>query len=80
MPDRRAAEIPPGKIIAPGDDVGPGNGAEFFRVGNAGKAHEILYGVLVGAPGAGISNIGKPLDLRRHRRQMVKLGAGQQAI
>jgi hypothetical protein len=30
--------------------MGPAHGAEFFRPGDAGKAHEILYRVLVGAP------------------------------
>jgi hypothetical protein len=32
------------------------------------------------APGAGIADIGEPLDLGRHLRQLMEFGGGQEAI
>ena len=31
-----AVECAPGEVVTPSDDVGPGNGAEFLRPGDAG--------------------------------------------
>src|SRR5690349_20683201 len=52
MPVGAPAEIPSGKIISPGNDMDPCDGAEFLRPGDPGKLHEICNGVLVGASGA----------------------------
>ena len=48
----------PAEVVAPGDDMRPGHGAEFFRPGDAGEPHEVTDRVLVGAPGAAIRDIG----------------------
>ena len=76
VPDRAAAEIAPRQVVAPGDDVGLGHGAEFFRLGDAAGAHEIVDRVFVGAPGAAIADISEPLELRRDLGQALQLGGG----
>ncbi len=43
------------------------------------EARKIPDGVLVGAPGARVAEIGEPLDLGRYVGQAVELGRGQQA-
>jgi hypothetical protein len=80
VPNRGAAELACDQVIAPGDHMGSGHGAEFLRPGDAGETHEILNGVLVGALRAGVADIGEPLDLGRHLRQPMEFGAGQQAV
>jgi len=79
-PDRAATKLPTHQLVAPGDDVGARHGAEFLRPDDAGEAHEIADRVFVGAPRAGVAEIGEPLDLRRHVGQPVKLGLGQQPV
>jgi hypothetical protein len=80
MPDRGAAEATACQVVAPGDDMRPGHGAEFLRLGDAGELHKIADRVLVGAPGAKIADIGEPLDLRWHLGQPVKFGGGQEPL
>ena len=80
MPDRGAAEPAPREVVAPGDDMRAGHGAEFLRPDDAGEPHEIPDRVFVGAPGAAVADIGEPLDLGRHLGQPVKLGGGQQPL
>ena len=77
MPDGAAAKPTLGQLVAPRDDVRAGDSAEFLRPADAGEAHEVADGVFVGAAGAGVAEIGEPLDLGRHVRQPVKLGRGQ---
>ena len=74
MADRAAAEAALHQVVAPGDDVGTGHRAELSRSGDADKPHEVADGVLVGAPGARVAEIGEPLHLGRHVRQPVELG------
>jgi hypothetical protein len=80
MPDGRAAQIALCQLIAPSNHMCPADGAEFLRPGNTGEVHEIRNGVLVGAPGASVSDIGEPLDLRGYCRQLVKRGARQETV
>jgi hypothetical protein len=78
--DRGATKggLAPGQVIAPGDDVGAGHGAEFLKLGNAREPHEIADRVLVGAPGAGVADISEPFGLRLDVLQPVKLFGGQE--
>jgi hypothetical protein len=82
VPHRGAAlnVFAPAEVVAPGDDMRSGHRAEFFRPDNAGEPHEITDRVLIGAPGAAISDIGEPFDLRRHICQALKLGGGQKPL
>jgi hypothetical protein len=73
----KAADFPALEIFAPLDDVRARDNPEFFRPGDAGEAHKILNGVAVGALGAGVLEIAKPLDPRRHFGQTLKLLGGQ---
>ena len=41
VPQRGAAETAGGQVVAPGDDVRAGDGAEFLRALDAGKADEV---------------------------------------
>ena len=61
MPDRGAAELAPREVVAPGDDMCAGHGAEFLRLDNTGELHEIPDRILVRAPGAAIADTGEPL-------------------
>jgi hypothetical protein len=78
VPDRAAAKPAVRQLVAPDDDVGAGHGAEFLRPDDAGEPHEVADRVLVGTPCARVAEIGEPLDLRRHGRQPVELGGGEQ--
>src|SRR5262249_42932885 len=56
-------ELALGESVAPGDDMGAGDGAELFRPGDAGEAAEVGDVVAVGAAGSGIMNISEPFEL-----------------
>lgn len=74
VPDRRAAERATAQLVAPGDQVCARHGAKLLRPHDAGKAHEVLHGVLVGAARVRVADVGEPFDLGRHVGQPVKLG------
>jgi hypothetical protein len=78
MPDRAAAKCTTHQVIAPGDDVRPRHGAEFFRPGDAGEAHKVPDRGPVSASRARVAKIGEPFDLGRHIGELVKLGGGEQ--
>jgi hypothetical protein len=80
VPDRAAAKRALRQLVAPGDDVGAGHAAEFFRPDDAGESHEIPDGVFVGAAGAGVGEIGEPLDLGRHVGQPMELSCRQEPV
>ena len=78
--DGGAAELAASHVVAPGDDVGAGDRAEFVRPGDTGEPHEIADRVLVGAPCAAVAEIGEPLDLGGHVGEPVKFRGGQEAF
>ena len=80
VPDRRAAEPAPAQLVAPGDQMRAGHGAEFFRTADAGEAHEVLHRVFVGAAGVRVADVGEPFDLGRHVGEFLELGGGQQPV
>jgi len=43
-----------------------------------GSCVEVADRLFIGTPGAGVAEIGEPLDFRRHLRQAMKLGGSQQ--
>jgi hypothetical protein len=65
------------KIIAPGDDMRPGNGTEFLRADDAGEPHEVADGDLVDPFGPRVADVVEPLDLRRDLGEPLKLGGGK---
>ena len=80
VPDRRAAEPALAQLVAPGDQMRAGHDAEFLRTPDAGKAHEVLHRVFVGASGMMVGDVGEPFDLGRHIGELVKLGGGEQPV
>jgi hypothetical protein len=52
--------------------------AKLLGARDAGEAHEVAHGVLVGAPGVRVGQVGEPLDLGGHVGEPVKLGGRQQ--
>jgi hypothetical protein len=80
MPTCGAAALPAHEIVAPGDDMRPGDGTEFLRPDDTRVAHEVSDRVLVGTPGVKVGDIREPLDLRWHVGQAMKLGGGQQSL
>jgi hypothetical protein len=67
-----AAKSTPRQIVAPGDDVGAGHGAELDGLPDAGEAHEVLQGVLVGASRRRAAEVGEPLQLGRNLGQALE--------
>ena len=67
----------PQQVVAPGDDVRPGDAAELLRLPDAGEAHEVGQRVLVGAPRGRAAEVGEPLQLGRHVGQALE-GLGRQ--
>lgn len=55
-----------GEVVARGDDVGTGYGAELDEPSGAREAYEIAYGGLVGAVGRGVRQVGELPHLRQH--------------
>jgi hypothetical protein len=60
--------------------VGASYHPEFFRTDNSGKAHEVTQVILVRAPRLPIGDVGEPLNLRRHVREVEKFFSGQGAL
>jgi hypothetical protein len=85
VPDRGAGGISPSgqadqtplEILAPFDDVGPGDNPKFLGSRNAGEAHEVANGVSVGSLGVWILDVAKPLDLERYVGEAEKFLVGQ---
>jgi hypothetical protein len=67
------------EVVAPSGDVCAGHGTEFLRLLDAGEAHEVLHGGLVGAAGLLVGQVGEPLDLRRHVGQPVEFARGERS-
>ena len=76
VPDGRTAQDPICKIIAPGDHMRARHRPEFFRSLDAGKQHEILDRIFIGATGAGVADVCEPLDLGRDISEPLELGGG----
>ena len=67
----------PCQLVAPGDDVCAGHGAEFLRPADAGEPHEVAHRVFVGAARVGVGDVGEPFDFRRHVGEALELGGSQ---
>ena len=78
VPHRAAARASARQIVAPGDDVGAGHGAEFLRPIDAGEAHEIADRLFVGAAGVAVGEVGEPFDLGRNIGEPVKFRGGEE--
>ena len=77
---RQRREPAPHQVVAPRDQMRARHRAKFLRPQDADEAHEIPHRVFVGAAGAGVAEIGAPLDLGRHGGEPVELGGGQQPV
>ena len=67
------------QVLAPGDQVGTGDGAELLRAGDPDEGGKVAHVLLVGPPGAGIGQVGEPFQFRRHFGQALEFGGGQGA-
>jgi hypothetical protein len=65
------------QVLAPGDDVGPGDGAQLGDATKAGEGDELLDVELVGATGFGIGEIGEPFELGGNFGEVAELCRGQ---
>ena len=63
--------------MPPGDDMGPGDGAHVAGPGNPEEGAELVHVTAVGPPGALGADVGEPLGLRRHRREIPEPVRGQ---
>ena len=77
MPNGHAAQGALHQVVAPGDDVGARDGAEFFWFDDAGETHEVLQRVFVGAARALVAEVGEPFDFGRNVGQVLELDGGQ---
>ena len=76
-PDARRGEYTRLEVFAPGDNVGPSDGAQLSRSPQAGEGGELTDIVAVGAPGFGIGDIGEPFELGWHFGEIAKLGRSE---
>jgi hypothetical protein len=60
-------------MLAPGDDVSAGNGAQFRWGAQSGEARKFLDISFVSTAGLEIGNVGQPFELRRHVSQAAVL-------
>jgi hypothetical protein len=68
------------KVIAPGDDMRPGDNAEFLGANDAGEPHEVADGDLLNASGAKVGEVVEPLDLQRDVGEALELGRSQAPV
>ena len=78
-PDRRAGELAPLEVLAPGEDMRAGDEPQFRRRGDADEGHELLQVIAVRAARVGIVDVRKPLGRRRHLGELVKFRRRQRA-
>jgi hypothetical protein len=67
------------EVLAPGDDVGAGDGAQLGDAAQAGEGDELLDVDLVGAAGFGVGEVGEPFELGGNVSQITELGRGERA-
>src|SRR5215469_4331946 len=75
--NRAAFELTTGKVVAPSDDMRSGHNPKFHRPADAGELHEILDCTLVSPAGAGVGDIGEPLEFRRDVCEPLEFRGGQ---
>src|SRR5947208_758298 len=75
----RTAELSLLQMLAPSNDVSAGDDPKLLRPPNPKKTRKVMNVNLIGAPGALVINVGKPLDFGRHRGQVLKLRPRQHA-
>ena len=68
------------EVIAPGNDMRSGYNAKFVWPANTGKIHEVTDGAPIGALGMRITEVSKPLDLRRHFREFEEFGGRKEPL
>jgi hypothetical protein len=79
-PDAGRGECTRLEVLAPGDNVGPSDGAQLSRSPQAGEGRELTDIAAVGTPGFGIGDIGEPFELGRHLGEIAKLGRRETAL
>ena len=67
----------PHELLAPGDHMGACHVAELLGPPQACEGHEVVDVLPVGPARVDIGEVGKPLDLRGHFRQVLKMGRGE---
>ena len=78
-PDGRRGQGASLQILALGDDVGAGHGAEFLGPLDTDERGEVSQIVLVGPAGARILDVGEPLEFGRDPGQPLEFGPGEEA-
>ena len=77
MPDGRRRQLAVSELVAPGDDVRPGDGAKFLGPLDAREPNKILERGLVRSAGRRSPEVSKPLELRGHVGQALERGGGK---
>ena len=67
------------QVLAPGDQVGAGDGAKVLRANDPDEGGEVPHVLRVGAAGSGVGEVGEPLQGGRHGGQAPEFGGGQGA-
>ena len=76
-PDGGRRQLAALHVLAPGDDVRPGDGAQLRVVPQAGKGDEFPHVVLVGPAGFRVGDVGEPFFLGRNLGELLELRARQ---
>ena len=72
-----AGEGPGFQRAAPGDDMGPGDLAQFHHGADADEPAELANVALIGAARVLVADVGRPFDFRRDVGEAVELRGGQ---
>ena len=72
-PDGGRAELLPFEVLAPGDDVGAGHGAQFDVILDAEELDELADVLAVGEAGVAVGEVGEPLGLGGHFSELAEL-------
>ena len=78
-PDRRPGELPPPQVLAPCNDMRPRHAPKLLCLHDPHEPHELVEVSPVRTPCPRVVDVGKPLDLRRHRPELLKLPRGEHA-
>jgi hypothetical protein len=67
------------EVLAPGDDVGAGDGAQLGDTTQAGEGDELLDIDLIGAAAFRIGEVGEPFELGWNVGEVAELGGGERS-
>ena len=79
-PDAGGRQLAGLQVLAPGDDMGAGDGAQLRGPAQPGEGRELAHVDFVGPAGFGIGDVGEPFELGRNVGEVAVLGRRQRPL